>query len=157
MRRNINLKYNPELPRKQAYFRQPSFPEFVAMLSAGPEGDARFAKYKNNLHWMPYHETTKPCDVRYDYIIKLETFNEDLKPILPLLSSEEKPVSYFESILRQPINKNYKENFTNCYIPKEVLELTYGQRLALKKRYQRDFTLFGYDFDAVTGEVIYNT
>lgn len=33
---------------------------------------------KMNAHWRNYYRTCSPCDLNYEYIVKTETYSEDL-------------------------------------------------------------------------------
>ena len=48
-----------------------SFLEFISFVTAEGTPD-------DNVHWMSYHRLCRPCEVSYDFIGKLETFETDM-------------------------------------------------------------------------------
>ncbi|KAK2157740.1 hypothetical protein LSH36_185g00028 [Paralvinella palmiformis] len=96
-----------------------------------------------NEHWLSYYEHCHPCNIKYDYIIKLETIEHDLKMFYK---------NYFKSNERQDVIRrhNGRSNITDKLgevtkffsaidptIVKELLNI-----------YKKDFVLFSYTWDS---------
>lgn len=60
-----------------------SFPQFIEMvLSQMPRRkfSTRWARYRKvNAHWRPYVANCLPCNFKYDYVLKIETFEADMR------------------------------------------------------------------------------
>lgn len=116
--------------------RIPSFQGFVKMIlsKTGLASDLHFANYFMDIN---------PCLISYQYILKLETHNTDLKCFLPQIYKIENYKSYM-NLHRNMHSKHefmtevYLEEYTylNAYLIKSVME---------KFQYESEF--FGYGFD----------
>ena len=75
----------------------PSLESFIMLLLS----DHRHSK---NVHWNNFFERTNPCYIDYDYILKLETMQTDLKL---LLSNAYKDVDYriYQNLQRNPTSE----------------------------------------------------
>jgi len=87
-------------------------------------------------HWRSFWRFCKPCDIRYDFIVKTESSESDAREIFRQLGIHQK--------IQLP--KRYKNSLTaSDYfndIPRDLL-------LAIYDKYRMDFELFGYDIDHV--------
>ena len=82
-------------------------------------------------HWTPYEDLCLPCRVRYDYIIKLETLQEDTDEILRRV---------FHSPLQlRNLNPGKKTDHKLENIDVNVLKTVHRQ-------YNMDLDMFGYDW-----------
>ncbi|XP_063969372.1 carbohydrate sulfotransferase 11-like [Lytechinus pictus] len=110
-----------------------TFAEFLRFITERKEGG------NVDHHWRPSYQMIFPCNIRYDYIGKLERGKEDSENILRLLKIDHlvrlrdstKNKSHTEKTL---FNKYYK-NIKQDYITK------------LYEMYAPDFKLFGYSMD----------
>ena len=59
-----------------------SFPEFVNFVVS------ELNSQKANEHWSTYHTTCRPCDVKYDYVLKMEHFRDDFQTVKRLFDIE---------------------------------------------------------------------
>ena len=96
--------------------------------------DKLLAATRDEPHWMHYDQLCHPCFVKYDYILKVETMDED---------SEEMLSRVFKSDVRLPKSnkaaiKGGPDELLNK-IPASVLE-------GIHKRFNQDFQMFGYDW-----------
>ncbi|XP_011866783.1 PREDICTED: carbohydrate sulfotransferase 11-like isoform X2 [Vollenhovia emeryi] len=113
----------------------PSFREFLEWLLKQPSD-------RNDVHWAPYHTHCAVCNVRYNFILKLDeyTFGE---------------VNYILSKLRLDKDKTYlprlqraRTGATNSDITcKYFHDLTTDMVLRLYNRYKMDFEMYNYKLD----------
>ena len=104
-----------------------SFGDFVRFL-----GDKSVPRRQrlNNPHWKPYYETCLPCQLRYDYVVKLETMCEDADNLL---------ARAFKSSVR--LEKRHVMNATSLSAYDDISpEYVHN----LWEIYRPDFELFGY-------------
>ena len=98
--------------------------------------------------WRSYYGTCHPCDIDYDIILKLETIQHDIHPIMDHLAhasgnkSDFSPYEVFWNINNLKQYRNTNEIVKT--IPSKLLNrtLTY---------YEKDLDIFGYDWDNKTG------
>ncbi|XP_038069143.1 carbohydrate sulfotransferase 11-like [Patiria miniata] len=106
-----------------------SFPEFIRYIV-----NAKTINFDG--HWQPIYKMVLPCAVRFDYIGKLETGEEDAKYIL-----KETKVDHLVHFMTTKRNVSHDAAIFNHYysqIPNKDL-------VKLYKVYQPDFQLFGYE------------
>ena len=93
-----------------------------------------------NGHWNPITPTCRYCDVEYDVIGRMETFNEDLRYIVMKKNLHEvlplEELSLFMNSANSISTKTAKDYFSQ--ISKEQIAKLY-------EYYNLDFELFGYD------------
>ena len=98
----------------------------------------------NDLHWNPYWEICRPCDLPYDLISKIEEIAFDAKEILKNLKVPRSvgsfPAPYVESKFGRVSNyqifyKKLRKMYSN--IPPETM-------LKIYEKYRHDFYLFDY-------------
>ncbi|XP_068246381.1 carbohydrate sulfotransferase 11-like [Palaemon carinicauda] len=90
---------------------------------------------KINNHWRPQYNLCYACSVPYDYIIKQETFDEDLQYLTDKLNITEVKVSLKSNSFAKS-NKTYEDHFRD--IPKDLIK-------KILNLYRLDFLLFGYE------------
>ncbi|XP_067912864.1 carbohydrate sulfotransferase 12-like [Heterodontus francisci] len=86
-----------------------------------------------NNHWRPIYQLCHPCQVKYDFIGKLETLDTDANYLFQLLAAEN--IRFPPKYLNQSTNNDIEQWFQN--IPMAWREKLY-------KHYEPDFVLFGY-------------
>lgn len=91
-----------------------------------------------NPHWRPYLWTCRPCGMTYDYIVKLETFGDDLLYLATAAGIKE-----INTDLRKNQSPALEEKVTDFEeyfedLPPQVLKDIY-------QIYKYDFLFFGYD------------
>ena len=91
-------------------------------------------------HWASFCQLCSPCEVKYKYIAKLETIEEDFSQIMKAVNGTQ--IEYPKNTLG-PHSTQEKD-------PKEVLKEYYSEvnktTLArIRDLYAADFELFGYD------------
>lgn len=98
-------------------------------------------------HFWSVAHVCSVCDLHYDYVAKLETFEEDLRHILPHLNTSVEQ----QHILHINGNKKYHKQYEEAYtsLPKDVL-------IPLLQKYQVDMQLFGYKMDDFFSETSLN-
>ncbi|XP_068221663.1 carbohydrate sulfotransferase 11-like isoform X2 [Palaemon carinicauda] len=87
-------------------------------------------------HWRPYSSNCRPCRIPYDYIVKLETFEDDLRYIVLKLGIEEINVSTQRNKASKKTSPIYESYFRD--IPDDIIARVYSI-------YKQDFYLFDYD------------
>ncbi|XP_064088285.1 carbohydrate sulfotransferase 11-like [Macrobrachium nipponense] len=88
-----------------------------------------------NNHWRPQYSLCDACAVRYDYVVKQETFEEDLQYLVKKLEIAEVNADLKTNVSAKPKNATYEEYFRD--IPKDVLREIF-------QLYEPDFRHFGY-------------
>ena len=80
----------------------------------------------------------EPCDIRYDYVAKLETFRTDLDQILLKFN----PVKLKKKFPKVNVNEEAPKSYKKMYydIPPSILQ-------PVLDKYQADADMFGYTFD----------
>ena len=104
-----------------------------------------------DVHWQPYYQRCEFCDMKYDYIGRLETFNQDVKEVLirgnlteyiPLedIKQIHQSTSMQKSKLKIDPDGIQASEFTEEYfksVEKSVVKKIY-------ENYELDFLLFQY-------------
>ena len=103
-----------------------TFKGFVSYYLAGNDGD---------VHWKEQYKQCHPC-TGFDFIGKVETFDEDINEILKLIDAD--PSLYRNKVLN-PTNSRNDETLSRYYHT-----LSDAQFRALTKKLQPDMTYFGY-------------
>ncbi|XP_018009857.1 carbohydrate sulfotransferase 12-like [Hyalella azteca] len=88
-----------------------------------------------NNHWRPFFLVCGVCDLSYEYIVKMETWSDDLRYLLPKFHIEFEDQSYGDILNSTAI---YFEYFKT--LPESLI-------LQLYEIYKIDFELFGYSMD----------
>lgn len=128
--RHITYKYRKN--KKKNTQSEPLFVEFLEFIAK--------EKYFDE-HWIPYTEICLPCDIKYNYILKFETFEEESEFLLLQLGLQDKldfkrqKNSTFQIATTKSVIKNYYKN-----IPVTLLKKIYNI-------YEKDFKLFLYTPD----------
>lgn len=107
-----------------------TFREFVLYLIETPIGNF-------NDHWIPYWFSCEPCYMNYDFIGKIESFNEDREFLFKQLG------------LYERVDKFQQTNKKSCSSDKESYfsQLTKSEIEKLYLKYKYDFELFDYSPD----------
>ena len=82
----------------------------------------------------------QPCAIDYDYIIKLETLQEDIQYLMAVLN---RPDNTKELISQETISKNKNINLFKYYFNL----LNYNELESLNRIYKNDLNIFNYSFD----------
>ncbi|XP_022080142.1 carbohydrate sulfotransferase 11-like [Acanthaster planci] len=130
--KHIIMKYrrNAKVQKLLKSGRNITWHEWIAYLT-DPRERAGF-----DSHWMEIHKICSPCKVRYDYLGKLETANDDARYILTSLGLQDK-ISF-------PTGDRHQTNSSQVY--SAFLRRTVNASLqTLWRMYNLDFELFGYD------------
>ena len=94
-------------------------------------------------HWWPYTDMCKMCETDFDFIGKIETFNEDVRYILDEFSDYE-ILQRIDSRIKKKVNAKgrHNKNMTLKYFS----QLSRKKVLELYKMYEDDFSIGGYDY-----------
>ncbi|XP_050046944.1 carbohydrate sulfotransferase 9-like [Dermacentor andersoni] len=113
---------------------------------SGPNGTFTFAEFVNIIlntsavtwdpHWAPYTRRCRPCTMRYDIILKVESLDRDLASLLPRigLAGWSFPKKNTKTVAEE----------SDADSAHYFAELTRQQVLLLHAIYMYDFELFGY-------------
>lgn len=128
-----------------------SFPTFVEfVLHEAQNENESFDSISNYspqaLHWWPYTELCGVCNVQYDFIARIETFDSDLQKLI-------KKFPEYRGVFRKMANKKFVRN-TNYNRQKlhstHYLDLfrqiTKVEIQKLYMRFKNDFEFGGYDY-----------
>ncbi|XP_075726733.1 carbohydrate sulfotransferase 11-like [Rhipicephalus microplus] len=112
----------------------------------GPNGTYTFAEFvkiilnmpvqKWDSHWAPYTTRCRPCTMRYNLIVKVETLDRDLQFLLPIIG--------LAGWSFPKMNAKEAYNGTDEGSKEYFAELTRQQVLQLYAIYMYDFEFFGY-------------
>ncbi|XP_076872256.1 carbohydrate sulfotransferase 12-like [Brachyhypopomus gauderio] len=108
----------------------PSFPDFIHYLLDLPDDNAHAFQE----HWRQTYHLCHPCQIKYDFVGKMETMQEDARHLLRVLE-----VDHMVSFPSGTSNRT-EESWINTWftsIPDELKRKLY-------KTYEADFKLFGY-------------
>ena len=92
-------------------------------------------------HFNSYSRTCRVCDVNYNYVMRTETLQQDLAPLLRELGFSE---DYVTSLR---LSDHTRPTTANKRLLKELEDLEPTTLAALENRYALDAHLFGYSFD----------
>ena len=125
--RHITYKYR--IIKKNNTKLEPTFTEFLEFIAK--------EKYFDE-HWIPYYDACRPCDIKYDYILKFETF-EDERLFLLLETGLLDQLNFNEFKISSPRRATTKILIENYYkdVPISLLKKIYNV-------YKIDFKLFSY-------------
>jgi len=108
----------------------PTFEDFINFLT-----DSENKMYKNDMHWASYEYICNPCMFKYDYILKLETLQQDANLIRAKLNAMPEDYSLIIPVYTHPRKsdaKIYFDTLPDLLIKKFI------------KLFQFDFEAFGY-------------
>ncbi|KAM3623303.1 uncharacterized protein V6R79_009766 [Siganus canaliculatus] len=109
---------------------KPTFQQFVSYL-LDPETEKENAF---NEHWRQVHRLCHPCQVKYDFIGRLETLETDAEQLLRLLDVDR--LVRFPSGARNRTATSWERDW--------FAQIPVATRRELYKLYEADFELFGY-------------
>ena len=102
--------------------------EFFRYLSERPA-------YALNNHFRTYQDLCHPCTIQYDYIIKMETSDQDSNILIPLV---------FNSTEKLPVYHQSSKEGTSLDTENQLSNLTLKERNGFLHTYAIDFESFGY-------------
>lgn len=109
----------------------PTFEDFINFLT-----DTENKKYINDVHWVSFDKICNPCMYKYNYILKLETLQQDailLRKKLKTMPEDYSLIIPTYSHPRKSDAKIYFDTLPDLLIKKFI------------KRFQFDFEAFGYE------------
>ena len=113
------------------------FNEFLWLITkSGMRGDP---------HWTSYQKQCTPCDIHYNFIGKLESFNKDLHYIMTTVfhASEELKVRF------HPFGTGHATNATLGEAIRHINYLTQDEKRTLYDHCYNDARLFGYSLEDI--------
>ena len=148
---NILQNLSPNQQNKHAPY--PYFQDFIEKVL-----DKDWKHYKDR-NWQTFDSICQPCHVKYDYVLKLESIESELLPILTKLSSRTKPMHHLIAMIapkkKSRTPKIIKDSrLRGRSVVAEYFNVTREQRIALKDMFKVDLDLFGYDFWIDSSEVV---
>ena len=118
--------------------KKTSFPEFVDRVLR------EFETTKVNIHWKSFFDRCFHCDIPYNVIGRIETFQEDVQYII-LKNNLEKILDLETTLQFHSLNSSKKDTKKESLYHFLKLNLTQIQQLYAV--YQMDFEMFNYDAD----------
>ena len=102
----------------------------------------------DNLHWIEILHLCDPCNIDFDYIMRIETFKRDSGILMKKLYPKAGPIPGInvEKIVNNKYGPNWVEPKTLdifAQLPEETLRKIY-------QKYALDLEFFGYSFDSKT-------
>ena len=116
----------------------PTFLEFVRMVLSN-------VSLANEPHWSKYFYNCDPCQVKYDYVLKLETMQHDMDMLLSKVFQKEmqyvfvRKLNYFLASTKAEVTFPHRLGQYEALSKKQVFDLS------RKFEHERDF--FGYRFN----------
>ena len=144
LRQNVIRAMRPHATADEIQTGVPTFQEFITQRLT-PSWN-----YAEDKHWAPYSKKCGPCRISYDYIIKLETIEHDIKPIVSILSEGNKSMGEHLMSMIIPQNSHSRSHDPGDQVIPEMFNLSLSQRAKLEQIYNIDLQLFDYQFDNVT-------
>ena len=139
----------PDAPQtgKQKFF---TFPQFLELIAKGHNKSSRYtSRLIRNEHWTSINGLCRPCQIQYDYIAKLETFDVDKVNLFKLFNATDR---HLLSSTR-PTSKR-SQNYFNYTLPpmeKAYQDVSESTMSAIRKIYRHDIELFGYGYNKAKG------
>ena len=141
LRKNILREYGYDT----WYHKNHSFPAFVDLI-LGENKNSNCFRFndigclKINQHWRPFSVECPYCNIKFDVIGRMSTFNEDFKYIIKK--------SHLESLI--PLSSITEALHSSKVDSKERTKVLFSQLARnkieeLHKMYETDFKMFGYD------------
>ena len=112
------------------------FSEFLMYISST-------GRRHQNLHWSSYIDLCNPCKVKYDYIVKLETSNDDSSFIVNRLGGK----SYTSELPRTNGRRHRMSSSRRLDLYRDVPDVILDKVL---KNFEVDMKLFGYEWNSKT-------
>lgn len=109
----------------------PSFEEFISAISKQSDDTMDW-------HWMPQSRLIMPDIIHYDFIGKLENYNEDMRTVLTRLNTSP---DIIDKLLSVSLNKTKKKSNNRLQISSSTAEM-------IQHRFSDDFMNFDYDIDS---------
>ena len=97
------------------------------------------------IHWWPFTEICRVCDVQYDLIGHIENFHEDLQILLTKFHDNKFLIELYKNKTKSHCTANCIEKTNETYL-KYFQQLTKGTIMRLYRIYKNDFEFGGYDF-----------
>ena len=135
---------NPCFANTSLEFTFSCFIEYV-LDSANNEKLLSHAYSPIQIHWWPFTEICRVCDVQYDLIGHVENFQEDLQILLTKFHSNKFLIELYKNKTKSRCTANCKETTNETYL-KYFHQLTKGTIMRLYRMYKNDFEFGGYDF-----------
>ena len=110
------------------------FHEFVKYVS---EPDDQLSPGLDN-HWKAVDNLFHPCHIRYDYIGKMETIEEDVNNIISVINTPVKNIKLRKANSQKHFHSSYSDAFVN---------VTKKSLTKLLEQYSKDMDMFGYTSD----------
>ncbi|CAM1154632.1 Uncharacterised protein r2_g4328 [Pycnogonum litorale] len=92
-----------------------------------------------DIHWQPFWHRCKPCEVRYDFVGKLETFHEDIEFLHEIVNASDPNITKGDKV---PHKTNSSSLLKNYYS-----QLSLNEMKKLYSVYKPDFDKFDYSPD----------
>ena len=125
----------------------PTFNQFVEYITHN-KTDLSLLDISIPRHWLPQSQLSSPCDIRYDYILKIESISEEAEYFLRSQNFDT-DVHYPASASKVTTSSNNEGSFQEYYSrlrPKQVKSLI--------NYYQEDLSLFDYKIPQLLSSIL---
>nr|CAB3230892.1 carbohydrate sulfotransferase 8 [Phallusia mammillata] len=112
----------------------PRFEEFLRFVVDPSSTDVEM-HYSEPRHWLPQHKLCYPCNIDYDYLLRIDNISDEADFLLNEVGIPDK-VRYPNSTSKSPYNEMLPAYFSN--VSPDVVN-------ALYHYYELDYRLFGFD------------
>ncbi|XP_019869912.1 carbohydrate sulfotransferase 11 isoform X2 [Aethina tumida] len=129
--RYIIKNYRTNATDSEVETGRPSFSEFVRYIIK--EG------LRENEHWTPIYDLCHPCSINYTFVGRYETLGQDSTTILDMIGAP--PIVF-------PATRTHG---TSDLVRDYLQQLSITEIGELRKLYQRDFEMFGYNLESLLG------
>lgn len=129
--RYIIKNYRTNATDSEVETGRPSFSEFVRYIIK--EG------LRENEHWTPIYDLCHPCSINYTFVGRYETLGQDSTTILDMIGAP--PIVF-------PATRTHG---TSDLVRDYLQQLSIREIGELRKLYQRDFEMFGYNLESLLG------
>lgn len=145
-----------QYPRNIANFSDLTNVHFNRSLNTSPENKMDIYQFFELLtkepstfvddNWLTYLDACHPCSIKYDKVIRLETFEDDIRPILERIDSKigiYSPVPHYGRFRKGINEQNYDSRLYESIEMESIKDLM--------KTYGCDLAVFGYIYDRKKG------
>ena len=135
----LHSKFGGQLEIDSKGIAFPTFEQFLYLVLTEP------VTFRNH-HWLNYNDYCHPCFIQYDYVVYMETFEDDIDIILGHFDSDG---SRFELPVNGYVRRARKDRLqeTSAFF-KKIDRRIIDKLLSV---YRQDFQVFGYTWNYSTG------
>lgn len=127
-----------------------TFPQFLELITKGHNNTSPPLKaFARDHHWTTINSLCSPCQIEYDYIAKLETFDEDKVTLFKLFNATDRQL--LSSTFPTRLRSHNVFNYTLPSVEKAFQDVPESTMSAIRKIFRHDIELFGYGYSKAEG------